>query len=137
MPSKKSKAKETKSPLDREKVQRLISEIRQELLDCEEDIDLDTFDKLEAVETDIFGEFYKKRVRFLQTAIAKKLRAAKGNSMPQFTRVRFYIWTLENIPEARQILPLIDHLEWCPDSIMSQVENHYQEPKFDYYAINN
>jgi len=97
----------------------------------------DLTQRLDHIKAELLSEDNKKKLRQLQRDIASALRSMPSLVRPKFERVKFYIWVLDNIAGAKETLPLLDDLGWCPDSYMSYIKEHMNDANFGYKTYDN
>jgi len=94
-------------------------------------------DSLESIKKSLLSEEDKKALRKFQAQIAACLRAIPGALRLKFERVKFYLWVMDNVANAREMLPLLDDLGWCPDTYMNYIKSHMNDAKFGYKTFDN
>ena len=92
----------------------------------------DLNEKLKEVQRALLSESDKKTLRQFQYKIASALRDLPSALRPNFERVRFYLWVVDTVAGAREVLPLLDDVEWCPDKYMQYIKEHYRDSSFGY-----
>lgn len=92
---------------------------------------------LDAIRTGLTTYGDKNTLRSFMQTIAKTLRSTDEQGRPEFTRVKFFLWVVQYIPDATHILPLLDDVEWCPETFMRTIKAHYKNPKVTYKSFEN
>jgi len=129
--SSKKKVKKT----NHDAVSSLFTDLLQ-LLEVENDKNSDVIDKLKEAKNEFFEESNKTKLRALQKQIAAALRGTPKDSRPNDeSKVGFFLWVLETIPDAEEGLRLIDELDWCPDAFRKEIWNNYTEARFNYNTL--
>lgn len=131
-----AKAKTTQAPkkkeLDRNQVELLVGELRglaTAHLSTNRDGDnprRDANNHLMNLRNLLLAASDKRLLNQLKQKICAKLRATPESEHPRFSRVRFYIWVVDNVPGANEFLPLLDDTNTCPDTWMRQIKDGYK-----------
>lgn len=130
--TKKKTPKPSSKELDREHVTKLINELRTLVYRHISSNTRGSYTRdnvegyLNNVRSGLLAADDKRLVSSLKAKICATLRVTSDDKRPQFRRVHFFLWVADNVPGAKELLPLLDDTSTCPDTFMRSIRETFQ-----------